>query len=224
MYASTVTRGDIQYATSFLSRYLERPTRHLWCTVLKVFRYLSATKYFGPVYTASESIALNAYTDADFAGCKSTFKSTSGSLISFGGGPLFWMAKKQGTTALNTLESELFAACETAKACIWLARLLRETGYNVKPTLLIDNSACISLIRNAQITSRSRHVQVQFCFVHEKVEAGEFTVQHCPTNENAADLYTKALDKNRFQKLRTLAGFVNGENHQVDDCHSSDHC
>ena len=84
MYASTVTRGDIQYATSFLSRYLERPTRHLWCTVLKVFRYLSATKYFGPVYTTSESIALNAYTDADFAGCKSTFESTSGSLISFG--------------------------------------------------------------------------------------------------------------------------------------------
>ena len=216
MYASTASRGDIQFATSFLSRYLDKPTRHLWTVVLKVFRYLSATKFFGPVYTSWGPNTLDAFTDADFAGCKSTFRSTSGSLISFGGGPLFWMAKKQGTTALNTLESELFAACETAKACIWLARLLREAGYNVKPTLLIDNSACISLIRNAQITSRSRHVQVRFCFVHEKVESGEFVIRQCASEDNAADLFTKPLDKNRFQKLRTLAGFVNDEDQHGD--------
>lgn len=170
-----------------------------------------SNKILRPLFTSDGLDEMEAFSDADWAGCNSTRRSTSGSLIRYGGGPLFWMSKRQGSTTLSTLESELFASCETAKACICLTRLLREAGYNVTPKLLVDNTACISLIRNPQITSRSKHIQVRNFFVREQVEAGEFTLEHCPTEHNAADLYTKIMDRGRFQKLRLLSGIVNGE-------------
>lgn len=218
MYASLATRADISYSVGFLSRYLDKPTKHLWSTAQKVFRYLSATKFYGPVFTDTGSNDLIAYSDADFAGCMDSRRSTSGSFIQFGGGVLQWQSRRQSAVTLSTLESELVAACETAKTSIWLARLLREAGYQVTPKLLVDNSACISFIQNRLISSRTKHVEVKYYFLREKVESGEFLVKHVASEENIADLFTKSLPKLRFQKLRSLAGIIDGS----ENSHTSD--
>ena len=143
MYCMLATRADISYACGFLSRYLDKPTKHLWSTAMKVFRYLKATKYYGPVFKDLGSNELLGYADADYAGCNNSRRSTSGSFIQFGSSVLHYQSRRQSAVTLSTLESELVSACETAKSCIWLARLLREAGYQVTPKLLIDNAACV---------------------------------------------------------------------------------
>ena len=217
MYCAICTRPDISYSVSFLSRYLDRPTRHLWSAAMKVLRYLKATESYGPVYTDTGGVEVRAYSDADFAGCNSTRRSTSGAIISFGGGALVWVSHRQGAVTLSSLESELVASCETARNCLWLMRMLREAGYATTPTLLVDNSACIHLINNAQVSKRSKHIETKNFFVREKVESGEFKLQHCPTEINLADLCTKALPRTRFEKLRTLIGIVKDVNSRCAD-------
>ena len=78
--------------------------------------------------------------------------------------------------------------------------------------LFIDNTACISLIKNPQISQRSEHIEIRYYFVREKVESGEFEIHHISTERNIADFITKILCKQRFQNLRSLAGIINGEN------------
>ena len=208
-YASLGTRLDISFAVGFLSRYLDKPTKHLWNTALKTLRYLKSTKYYGPVYTGKSSDELIAYSDADWSGCTSSRRSTSGAFIQFGGAAIGWCSKRQASVTLSSLESELVASCEAAKYCIWLKRLFHETGYKVRPKVLIDNTACISSIKNHQISRRSKHIEVRFFFVREKAESGEFTVHHVGTEDNISDIFTKILNRIRFQKLRSLAGIVN---------------
>ena len=91
----------------------------------------------------------------------------------------------------------------------------------MKPQLLIDNSACISLIKDHQISRRSRHIEVRYFFVREKAESGEFTVHHVSTEDNISDIFTKILGKVRFQKLRSLAGIVKGESDSVPSSDAS---
>lgn len=210
MYACIATRADCSYAVSFLSRYLDKPTRQLWNVAMKVLRYLKATRTHGLSYTDSGTNEVEAFSDADFAGCTASRRSTSGCFIRFGGGAISWSSRRQPIVTLSSLESELVAATDTAKECIWVVRLLKEAGYDVKPKLLVDNTAAIRLVEVTKYFKRCKHIHTRYFFVREKVQSGEFSIQHCPTEENLADILTKVLAKPRFQKLRTLLGIVNG--------------
>ena len=179
---------------------------------MKVLRYLSGTKTFGLVFTATGPCTITAWSDADWSGCESTRRSTSGSHVSFGGAPVAYASQRQGMVTLSTLESELVAASETAKTVIWVSRLFKEAGYSPKPTLFIDNQSVIHLIGNPQTTRRSKHIKVRHYFVREQSQEGSFSVKHCPGTENVADLYTKAVPRVVFQKLRHLAGIVDSRN------------
>ena len=212
LYACIATRAECCYAVGFLSRYLDKPTKALWNTAMKVLRYLNGTKSFGLIFTGSEPGKIMAWSDADWSGCDSTRRSTSGSHVSFGRAAIAFSSQRQGMVTLSTLESELVAASETAKTVIWVSRLLKEAGYETVPELLIDNQSVIHLINNPQTTRKCKHIQVRHYFVREQVQAGSFPVKHCPGTENVADLYTKSVPRMVFQKLRALAGIKDSKN------------
>ena len=67
MYASVASRPDIAYSVGFLSRYLDKPTKHLWSVAMKILRYLSGTKNFGPEYTGNTFNNFENFSDADWA-------------------------------------------------------------------------------------------------------------------------------------------------------------
>nr|GEY40790.1 uncharacterized mitochondrial protein AtMg00810-like [Tanacetum cinerariifolium] len=102
----TSSRPDIVHATCLCARYQAKPTEKHLKEVKRIFRYLWGTVNTGLWYTKDSNFELTGFPDADYAGCKDTFKSTSGGAQFLGEKLVSWSLKKQDCTALSTAEAE----------------------------------------------------------------------------------------------------------------------
>jgi hypothetical protein len=110
-YIAVVTRPDIAFAAATLARYMSCPTQHLLKSAIRVLRYLAATSNYVLRYDCGnkDESELLGYSDADFAGCSMTSKSTSGIAILYRGQPVHWRSKRQPIVTSSTTEAELVA-------------------------------------------------------------------------------------------------------------------
>ena len=206
MYVSQGSRPDVTFAVSFLSRFMHCPTVNLWSNAKRILRYLNATQDYGIHYDGGVDGTFEYYCDSDYASCPKTRKSTSGMIIVANGSPIFWASQKQPTIALSTCEAETIAAAEFAKVVIWFQRLVSELGYGKMPIIRIDNQASIKLLRESQLSRRSRHMDVRHFFIREKIEAKILDISYVPSESNLSDILTKPMNKSVFQRLRDSAG------------------
>ncbi|GJX64249.1 retrovirus-related pol polyprotein from transposon TNT 1-94 [Tanacetum coccineum] len=102
----TSSRPDIVHATCLCARYQAKPTEKHLKEVKRIFRYLRGTVNTGLWYSKDSGIELTGFSDADYAGCKDTFKSTSGGAQFLGEKLVSWSSKKQDCTALSIAEAE----------------------------------------------------------------------------------------------------------------------
>ena len=114
MYAQTCTRPDISFAVGMLSRYQSDPGTAHWVGVKKVLRYLSGTRNYMLSYKRSNHLEVVGYSDADFAGCLDTRKSTSECIFLLAGGAVSWRSAKQTLVTPSTFDAE-YVACFKAK-------------------------------------------------------------------------------------------------------------
>ena len=156
------------------------------------------------VYRHSDTFCLYGYSDADYAGCKETRKSTSGHVFRLGGCTVSWRSKKQSIIAQSSTESEYVALCSAAQEAVWLRRLLSGIGFHQDaPTLLYeDNQSAILLSKNPKDHSRTKHIDVKFHYVRKAIEDKVINVQYCPTAEMLADTLTKGLARPKFEQFR----------------------
>lgn len=121
------------------------------------------------------------------------------------------MSKKQPTVALSTAEAEMHAALQASKEAIWLRNILNEIGYPQKKptTIFCDNQAAISLSRNPEFHSRSKHVDIHYQFIRLQVELGTIQLKFISSAEMAADGLTKPLSR---QKHEAFIEFMEGKN------------
>lgn len=98
------------------------------------------------------------------------------------------------------------AASEATRELVWLKRLLNELIPEKldKPMFLLDNLSAIRLVKNPEFHKRSKHIDIRYHFIREKFENNFFSLEHVTTTEMIADIFTKALPKQRFQYLRSL--------------------
>ena len=214
-YAAMLTWPDIQEAYQILSKFTANPGVEHWTSAKRVLRYLNGTRDLGITYTATDDLDRIAitpvgYCDADYAGDIDDRKSVSGHTYLLGGGAISWNSKKQTTTALSSTEAEYTAISHATRQAIWLRNLLEGLGYSQeKPTVLYsDNQSAITLTRDAQFHARSKHFDVQNHFVREKVENGVIDIIYIPTDNNIADVFTKALPKAKHRKFRENLGML----------------
>ncbi|GJS97057.1 hypothetical protein Tco_0804025 [Tanacetum coccineum] len=105
----------------------------------------------------------------------------------------------QSVVAVSTTEAEYVAAAQASKEAVWLKMLLEELGHEQeKITLFCDNQSALYLARNPAFHSKTKHIQVQYHFVHEKVEKGTVDMQKIHTDDNVADYLTKAINCYKF--------------------------
>lgn len=202
LFLCSVSRPDISFAVNVLSRYVNNPGQQHINAIKRVIRYLIGSKDYFIKY--GESSDLIGYSDSDFAGDIDSRKSTTGYIFQMNGGPITWCSQKQKTTALSTTEAEFVAACESAKEIVWLKQLLSELGENYNcVTLCVDNQSAIKLINNPVYHKRTKHIDVKYNFVREKVELGMIKVQYVSSNNQLADILTKALSTQCFAYLRS---------------------
>lgn len=201
LFLSSVSRPDISFAVNVLSRYVNNPSQQHVNAVKRVIRYLINTKDLCIKY--GESSDLTGYSDSDFAGDVDTRKSTTGYIFNMNGGPITWCSQKQKTTALSTTEAEFVSACEAAKEILWLQQLLSDLGENIKCVqLYVDNQSAIKLISNPVYHKKTKHIDVKYNFVREKVELGIIKLNYIPSNSQLADMLTKALPVQSFAYFR----------------------
>jgi transposase InsO family protein len=208
LYLSVCTRPDISQAVGVLSRYMARPGVSHWGAARGVLRYLRGTSSLGLKWhpcTGGDRVL--GYTDSNYAGDMHTRRSTTGYVFVLHGAALCWSSRLQPTVALSTAEAEYMAACNAAKEGIWLTLLLKDLGISKAPMrLLIDNTAALAIAKNPIASNRSKHIDVQYHFVRERVESGEILVAHVPSEDNVADLLTKVLSAPLFKKGREAMG------------------
>nr|GFA24873.1 opie2 pol protein [Tanacetum cinerariifolium] len=116
----TSSRPDIVHATCVCARYQAHPTEKHLKEVKRIFRYLWGTINMGLWYTKDPGFELTGFLDADYAGCKDTFKSTSGEAQFLGEKLVSWSSKKQDCTSLSTAESEYVSLSACCAQVLWM--------------------------------------------------------------------------------------------------------
>ena len=163
------------------------------------------------LYKGAETDALIGYSDADWGSDCNDCKSTTGYLFQIGGTAVTWKSQKQSCVALSTAEAEYMALSSTAQEAIWMRELNSDLGNQQSQPILIfeDNQSAISMAKNPQFHGRSKHINIKYHFIREQVCNGKIRLIYCPTEDMLADLFTKGIGSEKFERLRRLCGMCN---------------
>ena len=157
--------------------------------------YAKGTLNHGLFYAYGAEVEVFGYIDVDWAGCAYDRRSTSGYVFSFGSGMVSWSSKKQPTVALSSTETKYRGAAMAACEIAWLRKLLQDLRHNVLGvvTLYCDNMSSIQLANNLVFHARTKHIEVHYHYVHEKVLVSDIDLVYVSTQEQVANIFTKSL-------------------------------
>ncbi|GJY99010.1 retrovirus-related pol polyprotein from transposon TNT 1-94 [Tanacetum coccineum] len=203
----TASRPDLTFVVCMCARYQAKPTEKHLHAVKRIFKYLRGTVNRGLWYPKDSSIALTAYADADHAGCQDTRRSTSGCMQLLGDRLVSWSSKRQKSAAISSTEAEYIALSGCCAQVLWMRSQLTDygLGFNKIP-MYCDNKSAIALCCNNVQHSRSKHIDIRFHFIKEQVENGVVELYFVNTEYQLADIFTKALGRERIEFLINKLG------------------
>jgi hypothetical protein len=166
-----MTRPDLAFAYSELSKFVQCPQPHHMLVAQHVLRYLLGTYDLGIRYhrNAFHHDQLWGWVDADWAGDLQTRRSHTGYVLMLNGGPVSWKSRRQDSVALSTSEAEYMAASLCGQEVVYIRAILRDFGVpQTQPTLIYeDNLACIAMSVNPVRRKHSRHIDIRRHYIHE---------------------------------------------------------
>ncbi|GKB89747.1 putative ribonuclease H-like domain-containing protein [Tanacetum coccineum] len=206
----TASRPDIMFAVCACSRFQVTPkTSHL-NAVKRIFRYLKGKPKLGLWYPRVSSFDLEAYSDSDYAGANLDRKSTTGGCQFLGRRLISWQCKKQTIVATSTTEAEYVAAANCCGQVLWIQNQMLDYGFNFMNTkIYIDNESTICIVKNPVFHSKTKHIEIRHHFIRDAYEKKLIQVLKIHTDDNVADLLTKAFDVSRFNFLIVNIGMIN---------------
>jgi len=155
---------------------------------------------------------LQGYADSDWAGDKSSYKSTSGGALMRGPHALKTWATSQSTIALSSGEAELYAMTKMAVQIKGLMSLAADFSMELKGIVRSDSTAAIGIAYREGLGGRCRHINVQYLWIQERVRSGQLGLSKVLGKDNPADMMTKAVGTDtlqqhlRFMNFRSMAG------------------
>lgn len=202
------TRPDLAYTIQHLSQYMQQPRNSHWNALMHTLNYVYSTCGQGIVLQGQDTLTLQAYSDSNWGACCDSKRSVSGYVLMLGSSPISWKSKKQPTVARSSSEAEYWAIANAAAEVTWVVRLLQELGLtNLKPvTLHCDNISAIQIAKNPILHERTKHIELDCHFTHEKIIDGLLQLTYLPTKNQLADILTKILPSNQFSHLLTKLG------------------
>jgi hypothetical protein len=193
-WLATCTRPDISYGVSQLQQRMQSARQCDMAAARRVLAYLKGFPVGLTYRRTGADLQLVGFADASYASDASTRRSHTGFVFMLGGAAVAWCSKRQRCVTLSTTEAEYVALCEASKEVPWLRRLLAFLGHPQGPvTLFEDNSAAICLANDDGAAHRTKHIDVKFHYVREQVQRGVVRVEAVRTDEQHADVLTKAL-------------------------------
>jgi hypothetical protein len=216
-----VSRPDIAYAVSTLSRYLSNPNEQHYHQLQHLLRYLRGTSQYSLTFGLSDQ-GLLGYSDSDYASDKDDSRSIGGYVYYLFGSPISWRSQKQSVVATSSTEAEYISLSNAAREQIHLSQLLADMGLDaslITPTILYgDNNGSRALTKNPQFHDRAKHIRVRYHFIRDLVNDGTIIIPYIPTHDMIADIFTKSLPRKSFRGHRyalalrsTSSGSVDGD-------------
>ncbi|GKA17967.1 retrotransposon protein, putative, ty1-copia subclass [Tanacetum coccineum] len=206
----TLTRPDISFAVNKVCQYLSKPTNIHWEAVKRILRYIKGTINTGLRIRKSNSTLLSVFTDADWAGCLDDRKSTGGFAVFLGPNLTSWSSRKQPTVSRSSTEAEYKALANGTAEAMWVQSLLKELRVcqSRPPVLWCDNLGATYLTANPVFHARTKHIEVDFHFVREKVAMGALDVRFISSNDQVADGFTKPATRSMLERMRSNLNLV----------------
>ncbi len=199
----TIARLDLNYVVGVVSQFTQTPQKSHLDVVKRILRYIKHILQCGIFYEAKSQLQVHGYTDANWASNVLDRRSTSGFMFSFGSCAISQRSKKQPIVALSSTKVEYRGATIVACEVVWLLKLLSDLGQSVDAPIVIycDNINSILLVNNLVYHVRTKHIEVHYHFIREKVLAKEIELIHVSTEDQVADIFTKALNTNKLKKF-----------------------
>ena len=217
LYLAINTRPDLSYPVGVLARHCVSTSFKACQAVVRVLTYLRCTPQIGIEYSG-DKLNLHAFSDSDWAGDLDSRKSTTGYVLLAAGGPIAWSSKLQPTIAASSMEAEYMAAFNAIQECVRVKGVMDEIGFDLDGpiTLLMDSKSAICLANNPMYHKRSKHIDIKYHWIREKVgEDGVVQLIHVGTNDMVADILTKPLSAEPFEKH---VGNITGMNNCNANC------
>ncbi|GKB61887.1 ribonuclease H-like domain-containing protein [Tanacetum coccineum] len=179
----TFTRPDILYAVQQVCLYMHDPREPHFSALKRILRYVCGTLDYGLQLFSSSTTDLIAFSDADWAGCPTTRRSTSGYCVFLGNNLLSWSSKRQPTLFRSSAEAEYRGVANAVAETFWLRNLSRELHTPLSSATLVycDNVSAVYLSCNPVQHQRTKHIEIDIHFVRDLVAAGQVCVLHVPS-------------------------------------------
>jgi histone deacetylase 1/2 len=208
----TLTRPDICFAVNKVCQFLHSPTTVHWTAIKRILRYVQGTLTLGLTIKSSKSMIVSGFSDADWAGDVDDRKSTGGFAVFLGDNLISWSARKQATVSRSSTEAEYKSLANTTAEIIWVQKLLTELKIPHSPSarLWCDNLGATYLSANPVFHARTKHIEIDFHFVRERVAQGLLEVWLISTGDQVADGFTKALPRAKMREFRNNLNLVCG--------------
>ena len=210
LYAAIATMPDLAYTVKELSRFLTRPGKKMKETAKRALRYCARHANRGLLYSSHKrpgAISKLGCCDADWAGQATDRKSTGGMVLLFNGCALMWWCRTIRVVALSSQDAEFMTLSDTSREVIFLQNLLYSIGYMTKDepmTILGDNRGSIAVANTPGDHQKSKHLEVRYFFIRQKIEDGRIQVKWISTKNQLADVLTKALPEAQHETLTLI--------------------
>ena len=204
LYATKRARPDTCTAIAFLTTRVRAPDTDDWAKLVHMMRYLRGTRTLPLILSANGSGIFKWWVDASFA-VHPNMRGHSGGGLSLGRGFPVVSSTKQKLNTRSSTETEIVGVDDFMPAICWTRYFMKAQGYEVRDNVLFqDNKSSMLLEKNGKASSskRTKHINVRYFFITDRVSKGEVSVEWCPTGDMIGDYMTKPLQGALFRKFR----------------------
>lgn len=200
----------IAHAVGIVARFQKNPKEAHLMTNKIIFRYLKGTVDYKLWYPYGGIFYLKAYTYSNWARNIDDRKSTIGGALFLGGRLVSWSSKNQSCTSQSTAEAEYVVAYMNCTQAMWMRHILEGLKIEISEPIkiLCDNTSVINISKNHVLHARTKHIELKYHFLREKVQSKDVILEHVSTKEQLAYIFTKPLPKTTFEYLRSQLGVV----------------
>jgi hypothetical protein len=204
LYLSKRARPDIQTAVAFLTTRVKSPDEDDYKKLGRCIKYLRGSVDLPLTLEADDMHVVKWWVDAAFA-VHPDMKSHTGATMSLGKGSAYARSTRQKLNTKSSTEAELVGVDDLMPQILWTKYFLEAQGYEVRDSLIFqDNQSTMLLAKNGRGSSskRTRHINIRYFFVTDRIKSNEVSIEYCPTGEMDADFLTKPLQGSAFRKFR----------------------